>query len=322
MPKRLPVWLIAAFLATGCSAPVLRVTPSEDTVATHRLFEMRPLRAAASCVRPSLGDYQFVEFLHLSLEVNRRGEPELTALSVEDTLGQNIAVDLAQPDRPTSLYLGQIGEEEFRRSVSITPECFDAARNLAREWRYAPFELHGRRAIGVTTEKVLVIPAERYRSVRRPFPVIEDISSVRIKLSRMPGLWVCPPLTDGYTIELRGDGYYAIDAPPRRGAPPARLVDGAIPQEAFQTLLDEFRRADFASLEDEYFYGGSDQTIYTLSLETATQTFSVHSYVGELAGMPMPVAGLADSIDELVESDSVVGPNECYRPLVLTALGL
>ncbi len=160
----------------------------------------------------------------------------------------------------------------------------------AREARFEPFTRDGVARAAVVTVPVWVLPPERARSRRVPFPAGDGRAAV-IRLERTGCFGTCP----SYTVEIGGDGrvtytgegYVAVEGVRRERIAP----------EAVEALIERFRQADFFSLDDEYVAGVTDNPTYVVSLTIGGRTKRVIDYVGSETGMPFSVVRLEQAID-------------------------
>lgn len=239
----------------------------------HRTFELAPIRGADACIAgPWLELDQYAERAQLVLHVGRDGRARLESANV------------------TRLYLSPL---------EPSPRCLQQLQTAISHWRYRPFLRHGVPSSARIEERVLLISAERWRHPRQPFPEIDDIAKVRITLRRSEDLHPCQGgRNPNYELELRGDGQMKLTEFARFGRIANERI-GRIDIGAFQDLVEQFRAADFFSLQDEYRSDWSHQTTQTLFVEIGDQSLRVRDYVGETVGMPLIVRELQDAVDRV-----------------------
>jgi hypothetical protein len=127
---------------------------------------------------------------------------------------------------------------------------------------------------------------------------------VLIRLERVPSLVRCDDdRSASYVLDIQGNGEvtYKERVYNPAGSGPL-LVDGPVrryrvnPQDV-ERLVDQFRAADFFSLQEEYVSGVTDQSGQRLTFDTGTERTTVVDYVGEMVGMPVVVRELEVAVD-------------------------
>ncbi len=150
-------------------------------------------------------------------------------------------------------------------------------------------------------ESVDVYPPVRVPARSVPMPAY-DASTVRITLERTNCFGSCP----SYAVSVAGDGSVRFDGQSYVAEKGRRT--GAVDPAAVQALYDQFRAADFMSLDDRYIADITDNPTYTLTLETAGMRKAVVDYVGVKAGMPDSVTALEDAVDRVAGTSQWIGP--------------
>jgi hypothetical protein len=287
VPIRAVVLCLAALLS-AC-APITIIDRAE--IEAHRTFEPTFLRGADECVGEiwlSVGHY--ASRADLRLRIDRSGRAV-----VQDV---EIASDYPQPRPPSAA-------------------CVQQIQSAIEDWRYLPFTRYGIPSPALIDERVVLIPAEQWQTPRRTFPQVEDIAAVRIKLERRPGIYVCEgDRRPHYDLELRGDGSFVLTEYARgtRDEYPSTVQEGQIDATAFADLLEQFRNADFFSLQPEYAGGWTDNQRQTLTLTVGDQSARVLDYIGETAGMPLVVRDLEEAVDLAAGLAPLrCGPNDFIR---------
>lgn len=184
-----------------------------------------------------------------------------------------------------------------------SPDCQSQIALATEGWRYRPFERNGRAIEAEIVERVLFLPAERWRTTPREFPQVL-LDSVVITLERRPALVVCEgDRSASYVLQIRGTGEVTMtervhnnvpSGPPLVDAPARHFTIG---RDAVERLVEQFRVANFFSLEEEYGSGITDQPEQILTFETSTDRARVLDYVGETVGMPIVVRDLQLAVD-------------------------
>lgn len=211
-----------------------------------------------------------------------------------------------------TLRVDQRGYPHFLQIQGFTPQLANAATPACRQqiqaliagWRYQPFERGGHALEVQIVERVLMLPAERWRVPRRQFPLVSNPDSVVITLQRFPGLFLCEgDRSASYELQIRGSSEVTIIERIRNSVTPGSLfVDGPVRRfridpNAVNRLVERFRIADFFSLESEYVSGITDQPSQMLTVQIGTDRASVTDDVGETVGMPMVVRDLEVAVD-------------------------
>lgn len=154
-------------------------------------------------------------------------------------------------------------------------------------------------------ESVDVYPPVRIPARSAPLPAY-DASSVRITLERTGCFGSCP----AYTVSIDGDGSVVFDG--RSYVAETGRRRGAVDPAAVRALYDQFRTANFMSLDDSYVTDITDNPTYTLTMETAGTRKTVVDYVGAKAGMPDSVTALEDAVDRVAGTSKWIGPPQSW----------
>jgi Domain of unknown function (DUF6438)/Gram-negative bacterial TonB protein C-terminal len=185
-------------------------------------------------------------------------------------------------------------------TVEVTrgPDEFEkAAIAEAKSWSYKPFERDGKAVQAKFNENIQLLPPEKLPKVHVSFPEIHDWSSVRMTLRRSGCLGTCPV----YSVEIGGDGSVVYSGRDYV------LITGEhrsqVSQDVVSQMVGAFRKADYFSLDNEYYYRVTDCPAHVTSISFDGQTKSVVDYVGEEAGMPRAVAELEMTIDRLAGTE-------------------
>lgn len=207
----------------------------------------------------------------------------------------------------------QVVVDQEGNVVSATPlpdqeessrkELYPAALAQAKTWKYRPFEQDGKPVKATFEEYVRILPPEELPKIHVPFPAIQNLKSLQITLQRTGCFGTCP----AYTVEIHGDGTVLY-----RGNNYV-LVMGEhrdqISKDSVSQLVDAFRKADYFSLRNQYFYSVTDNPTYKTSIAFDGHEKSVVDYVGEEAGMPHAVEELETLIDQVAGTSKWVQGN-------------
>ncbi len=270
---------VAASLA-ACAGDPLAVSDTSE-IASHRIGP--PLIRGADVCVDEISRMQEVGY----------GDHALITMRVDRT--GHVALVSVEPSGASTFGL---------RNLALT-DCQSLIASAIESWRYRPFERNGRAIEAEIVERVLFLPGERWRVPPRQFPPVPSLDSVVITLERGPGLYICEgDRSASYVLQIRGNGDVTIRERVRnsvtQGAP--LLVDGSIrrfriDRAVVERLVEQFRAANFFSLEGEYASGVTDQSGQELTFQTSTDRASVLDYLGETVGMPMVVRDLQVAVD-------------------------
>ncbi len=147
-------------------------------------------------------------------------------------------------------------------------------------------------------QAVSIVPPERAPARHVPFPDT-DGQAVSITLERAGpfspyGTYVVTLDSDG-DVDFCGPGYI-------KGPHQARIS-----RAAFEALVQEFREADFFSLDDRYAANPGDGPAYFLRVRIGDREKTVVDYAGRRVGMPAVITSLQDAVDEAAETSGWVG---------------
>lgn len=145
------------------------------------------------------------------------------------------------------------------------------------------------------------------------FPPVDDPAQVEISLVRGRCLGPCPV----YTVTLKGTGevswegrlYVAFAGPLTYQIPPGQVA----------ALVEQFRAADFFSLQDEYEAEVTDNPAQLVTIKVGGATKSVRDYVGQMAGMPAAVTALEMEIDRIADTQRWIAGSDQIMPALRAA---
>jgi hypothetical protein len=269
---------VAAISLAACAGDPLVVSDTSE-IAAHRI-DPPLIRGADVCVdeisrKPEIG---YGDHALITMRVDRAGH--VTFVNAEP-------LDLA------TFGLRNLASTDCQRQIALAIEG----------WRYRSFERNGRAIDAEIVERVLFLPAERWRTTSREFPQV-SLDSVVITLERWPGLFVCEgDRSAWYVLQIRGTGEGTMAERVHNNVPGGPIFVDAparhftIGRDTVERLVEQFRVANFFSLEEEYASGITDQPGQRLTFETNTDRAEVLDYVGETVGMPMVVRDLQLAVD-------------------------
>ncbi len=152
-------------------------------------------------------------------------------------------------------------------------------------------------------QAVLNAPPERLPTRRVPFPDTQG-QPVSITLERAGnydpyGIYSVTLDSDG-DIDFCGPGF--VKAPGQQRS--------RISRPAFDALVQEFREADFFSLDDRYISSTAESEDIHLRVRIGNQEKTVMDAGGREVGMPAVVRNLQEAVDEAAETSRWVGSPE------------
>lgn len=122
----------------------------------------------------------------------------------------------------------------------------EQASAIIRSQRFAPFHRGGHAVFVRSTVHVRILPPERLPTEHAPFPSLTNRKSLIMALSRSGCFGYCPE----YRIRVHGDGLVEYDGTCAVAVTGHR--ESHIPRQAVDALFEQFRKADFFSLDDRY----------------------------------------------------------------------
>ncbi len=130
------------------------------------------------------------------------------------------------------------------------------------------------------------------------------IDGVKITLERTECLGDCPV----YKVELRGNGDVLF-----HGDRYVNFVGDhrtRVSRSAIRCLVDDFRFADFWSLDSVYEAPVTDLPTYKVTFTIGGQAKTVTDYAGQMVGMPAAVSGLELAIDQAAQTGMWIKGND------------
>lgn len=175
-----------------------------------------------------------------------------------------------------------------------------AIEDRFRDFRFRPFQdREGRTRMARVVAHVRVLPLERQPSRSIPFPSL-DQAPVEVTLESTTCFGSCTP----YVAIVHADGL--IEVCLRWIARDKAWRRSRIAPDRVQRLLDQFRAADFFSLEDRYSAHVTDGPLTTLRLKVGANTKTIVDYFGEEVGMPSSVTRLEEAVDQIANTREIL----------------
>jgi hypothetical protein len=168
------------------------------------------------------------------------------------------------------------------------------------QWKFKPFEKHGRAVTAEVEEYIDLVPPERLPEIHIPPPLLRRDSNVTITLDRSGCYGTCPAYT--LTVSTDGivfDGKEFVAAHGRR----VDKVDAA----EVRKLAQKFVTADFYSMDERYVASVTDHPTVVLTITIDGHTKKLVDYVGQWVGMPAVVKELEHEVDSLARSSRWIG---------------
>lgn len=203
-----------------------------------------------------------------------------------------------------SVIVGEDGEVLAALPVSGPKQFHARAFAIARHWKFKPYWRDGKPTIvRVDNLSVFIGGRERRPKDRVAFPALKDRTSLRVKLTQVPGQY-----SASYDVTIRGDGTVTYNGKWLVGVLGRHCA--IIRPEAVDLLLAQFHRADFFRLHDEYTGSLSHAHTTVLSIAFDGYTKTVIDYIGSADGMPDIVAQLERFVLDAAGADRWIKGNE------------
>jgi hypothetical protein len=179
-------------------------------------------------------------------------------------------------------------------------------RTEVNQWKFTPFEKHGKAVQAEVEEYIDLVPPERLPENHAAAPTLRPDSKVTITLERSGCYGTCP----SYTVTLSTDGivFEGREFVAARG----RHTDSVEPDEV-RKLAKKFAAADFYSMDASYTASVTDYPGYTLSITIDGASKKVDDYVGSWVGMPAVITELENDVDSLARTDRWIGHTKRRR---------
>lgn len=160
------------------------------------------------------------------------------------------------------------------------------------QWKFTPFEQHGKPVTVTAEEYIDLVPPERLPTIHVTAPPVGRNSKVTITLQRTGCFGSCPSYTVSVSTqgtEFAGGGYVVAYG----------KHTASIDADAVRQLAKRFVAGDFYSMDPRYTASVTDNPSYALSIAIDGHTKAVDDYVGSWVGMPAVITELEDAVDEL-----------------------
>lgn len=203
------------------------------------------------------------------------------------------------------------GNVESAHAVNGPREFFRQAEALEAKRNFKPFQKGGAPVRASFEDTVSILPPEQWTEPRVPFPDVRDWNTLRMTLDREN----CQGPCFLYSVEVDGNGEVQFNGSMGMLTPGHHR--SRISQQAVHELLASFRRADYFSLKDVYFYPITDAQRFTTSIKVDGQRKSVTDYVGLRAGLPEVVKELEEAFDKISGTEKWVKGNDFTLPSLL-----
>ena len=165
-----------------------------------------------------------------------------------------------------------------------------------RGWKFSPFEKDGKAVTAEVEEYLDLVPPERLPERHVPPPVVRDDSKVEITLRRTGCYGSCPSYSVTVSdtgILFDGDGFVVAEGQHR----------AAVAPEKVRELARQIVKADFYSMDKEYFAGVTDNPTYSLKISIDGNEKEVVDYVGSWVGMPAVISQLENEVDQVARTE-------------------
>lgn len=179
---------------------------------------------------------------------------------------------------------------------------------LARQWRFKPYLVDGKPVTVTFGHRVDIDWQSPRPTLRVPFPVIRDWSSLRMRLEMLPGYMDCI----AYNVEIAGDGTLIFEGD--YGAAGHVRKTKRLARAVVADLFERFRKVDFFWLHDSYTGETHHAPYGWLSIAFDGRLKRVRDEVGHEAGMPAEVDALETEIDRLADTKRYTENVRCRLP--------
>jgi ankyrin repeat protein len=187
-----------------------------------------------------------------------------------------------------------LGHVESAKALGGAKELFAEAEEVEAQRQFTPFETDGKPVRASIKDHVEIYPLEQWADEKTPLPEIKNWNLLRITLMQRDCRFDDKDCLD-YSIEIQGDGSVTFN-----GGSFFPLITGThhakISHASVVNLLNEFRRAEYSSLKNQYTGPWTDSIFYISSIQFDDYKKQVVDYVGLTAGMPEIVKTLEASI--------------------------
>jgi ankyrin repeat protein len=204
------------------------------------------------------------------------------------------------------------GKVESAKAIDGPSQFYGDAEQIEMEREFKPFEKDGTTVRASIEDYVRILPPVQWAANKLSFPEIKDLLSLRIQLERTSCFGMCP----AYSVEIRGDGSITFSGGLSAlisGVHHGKTSDGAV-----TALVNQFRRADYFSLRDQYKTNVTDNPTYTTSIEYDGHKKQVVDYAGLESGMPEIVVALENGIDETAGTEKWLREHDQTWPSLLS----
>ena len=187
-----------------------------------------------------------------------------------------------------------LGHVESAKALGGAKELFAEAEEVEAQRQFTPFETDGKPVRASIKDHVEIYPLEQWADEKTPLPEIKNWNLLRITLMQRDCRFDDKDCLD-YSIEIQGDGSVTFN-----GGSFFPLITGThhakISHASVVNLLNEFRRAEYSSLKNQYTGPWTDSIFYISSIQFDDYKKQVVDYVGLTAGlMPEIVKTLAEA---------------------------
>jgi len=203
------------------------------------------------------------------------------------------------PSVEVSVTIDEHGKVVSAHAFSGPRQLFARSEAAEKLLVFKPFLRHGKPVRAVFTDTVDVLPPERFRTPRVPFPVVQNPNNVVFLMERRYASASDPRFLIS-VIQINPDRVIQVFRGP---FPNPREFETPISSRNYAQLLNDFRAADFYSMEPQYDAHVTDAEGITISITIDGHTRTVETYAGRLVGVPDSFYRLAEKFDELAETE-------------------
>ena len=197
--------------------------------------------------------------------------------------------------------IDEYGNVVSAHALSGPKKVFSEAEAAEKLLHFKPISRDGRPVRATFTDIVAVLPPERWRTTHVPFPAVRRPNTVTFRMERRYGC-ASDARCVTYSVQINSnravqfsEGHFVSHNP--------RHLQGSISPENYARLLNNFRIADFYSMEGQYDSSMTDAEGIRISITFDGATRTVETYAGRLAGTPDAFYRLAAAFDDLAGTD-------------------
>ena len=194
------------------------------------------------------------------------------------------------------------------RWASLHGSVVKLAEAMIRSLHFVPFRRDGHPVFVRSTVDVPILPPEKLPTEHLPFPSLrrpKNIDHVSLAISL---LWVLCRISNPGPAVMGGLKTTEVAQLPLTGHRESQL-----PRQTVDALFEQFKRADFFSLDDSYVSLVIDPPRTEVGVSFDGHQMKVTELMGEEPGMPDGVVRLEQALDKATNSKQwITGPSSTF----------